>query len=39
VIKYRASDDRSSQTRISNGTVNDGCWETKLAAVRKKLRA
>jgi len=37
VIKDRAIDDRSSQIRISNGTVNDGCWETTLGAVRKKL--
>jgi len=39
VIKYRAIDDRSSQTRVSNGTVDDGCWKTKLGGVRKKLCA
>src|SRR5207253_219511 len=36
VIKYRAIDDRSSHTRVSNGTIDDGCWETKLGGVRKK---
>jgi len=39
VIKSRAIDDRSSQTRISNGTVDDGCWKTKLGGVRKTLCA